>query len=138
MLYEAELAKPFENGIREQRLVLPRCADCGHFHWYPMRLCPHCLSSEIVWHGVDPKGTIFTHTTVRHAFSSSRDESQTPYDVALVELPGARGVRLVAEVVGASKNTIAIGMPVTAVFEATGERPRIAFTPSDVAQGSNT
>jgi uncharacterized OB-fold protein len=33
-------AKPFWNGLREGKLLLPRCGACGHVFFCPRILCP--------------------------------------------------------------------------------------------------
>jgi len=130
--YEAELGKPFTEAIRQQRLVLPRCEQCGQFHWYPLRLCPHCQADRIGWPDVAPHGVVYTFTTVRHPFSPG-DKGRVPYNVALIELPAAPGVRLISELIVRSGGAFQIGTPVSAVFDAAGKHPRVLFTPSDAS-----
>jgi uncharacterized OB-fold protein len=124
LTYEASLGEPFKNGIRAGKLRLPRCTDCGRFHWQPMRRCPHCRSDAIAWCDVDPGGVIFTHTTVRHAFGGELVQS-VPYTVALIEIAAAPGVRLVAELAG--DTAVAIGDAVEPVFESSGQEPRLLY-----------
>ena len=118
------------DGIRQQCLVLPRCEDCGRFHWYPLRRCPYCHSTLIAWPNVAPHGLVYTFTTVRHAFSQA-DHDRIPYVVALIELPDAPGVRLISEIVVRAGHPLRIGAPVSAVFESSGKEPRVLFTPSN-------
>ncbi|MGH7401801.1 MAG: zinc ribbon domain-containing protein, partial [Candidatus Rokuibacteriota bacterium] len=33
-------ARPFWDGCRAEKLMLPRCEECGHVFFYPRILCP--------------------------------------------------------------------------------------------------
>lgn len=125
MSYEIALGEAFEAGLSQGRLTLPRCSECGRFHWYPLRRCPHCRSASVAWEDVDPAGTVFTVTTVRHVFSQDM-EQDVPYIVALIELAAAPGVRLVAEIEGTK--TPAIGDAVWPVFRKSRGKSRLLYT----------
>lgn len=124
MTYEHALGEPHREGLRARELRLPRCTSCGRFHWYPMRLCPHCRSPKIVWTAVDPSGSIYTVTTVHHAFGDL--EQTVPYTVAIVELPAASGVRILAEIEPATPDAC-IGDAVSAVFRTESDEPRLLY-----------
>ena len=115
------LFAPFFAGVAEGQLRFPCCADCGAFHWYPKARCPFCGSAALSWMPVDLDGTLFSWTTVRHAFAPEfRD--RLPYTVGLVEFAGAPGVRLVTRVAMPSGEEPSCGLSVRAVLsmEATG------------------
>ena len=42
-------AKPYWDGLREHKLMLPRCRQCRHAFFYPRVLCPHCHAADIEW-----------------------------------------------------------------------------------------
>ena len=42
-------AKPFWEACRAEKLMLPRCEECGHVFFYPRILCPRCHSRRIGW-----------------------------------------------------------------------------------------
>jgi len=107
--------RPFWEETKEGRLAFPRCADCGKFHWYPMRLCPGCRSERIEWAPVAGRGRIFTWTVVRYPFLQEF-QSRLPYIVALVEFPDAPGVRLVTNIIEASPEETTIDALVEVVF----------------------
>lgn len=115
------LFAPFFAGVVEGELRFPRCADCGAFHWYPKARCPFCASAALSWVSVDLGGTLFSWTTVRHAFAPEF-QGRLPYTVGLVEFAGAPGVRLVVQVAMPSGEEPCCGLPVRAVLatEATG------------------
>ncbi|HEX2891796.1 Zn-ribbon domain-containing OB-fold protein [Vineibacter terrae] len=120
----------FFAALQERALAFPCCDACGHFHWYPMKACPHCRSSAISWRRIAGTGSLYSWTTVRHAFDPAwRD--RLPYIVALVEFPDAPGVRLIANV-AADPEALAIGMAVTPRFDdgvATG-KSGVTFVPA--------
>lgn len=125
MTYEAALAEPFVSGLTERVVRLPRCGACGRFHWYPMRLCPHCRADRISWQAVEAAGTVFTVTTVRHGFAEDLQQT-VPYTVALVELADAPGVRLLAEIEGDAVPQI--GDAVAPVYRSGPDGPRLLYT----------
>lgn len=104
-------------GLAQGQLRFPRCAACTRFHWYPMRLCPHCQSPDIHWHRVSGRGTLFSWTTVRHPFDPKL-ATQVPYIVGLVTFADAPGIRLVTTIIDAPPGGLAIGLPVEPVFRA--------------------
>lgn len=87
---------PFFEEASVGRLSFPRCADCGRFHWYPMKLCPHCRSRALSWQPVEPTGRLYSWTRVDFAFDRSLD---VPYFVGLLEFDGAPGVRLITNLI---------------------------------------
>jgi uncharacterized protein len=57
--------EPFWNGCREGRLVVQRCAACGHHQFYPRPFCLACEQRRMAWVKVGGKGTIYSITTIR-------------------------------------------------------------------------
>ena len=41
--------EPFWAGLRERRLLLPFCNECGKPHLPPGPVCPFCFSDAIEW-----------------------------------------------------------------------------------------
>ena len=101
------LIAPFWDAAAEGRLVLPACSQCGEWQWYPVegQACHPEATRE--WRDVAHTGTVFTHTRVERGFLPSGNE--TPYVLALVELDGVVGPRLVTAIVGEGSDTLAIG-----------------------------
>ena len=77
--------------------------------------CPYCGSGDVKWVTVDPRGEIFSWTVV-HRSQTPGFESEVPYAVILVELKGAKGVRMVGNLVDCKLDDIKAGLPVEAVF----------------------
>jgi uncharacterized OB-fold protein len=108
--------QPFWDAAREGRLAAPRCASCGSFRMPPTPFCPHCRSQEIDWVTLSGKGVLYSYTTVARAIVPEAAD-HVPYVAAVIELPDAGGVRLVSNMVECEIEQLAIGMPVTVLFD---------------------
>ena len=103
------------DGVREGRLLIQRCADCGTLRHPPGPACPACRSFE--WDTVESsrRGTLHSWTVVH----KPQDPGfRYPLVVGLVDL--AEGTRLVADFDGVDASQLVIDMPVEVVF---GEHP---------------
>ena len=133
MLASPEFEGFFEN-VSRGRVCLPRCADCGRFHWYPMPLCPHCQSARIEWRQVLDPARLYTWTVVRHPFDPG-DAGRVPYIVGLVVFGDAPGIRLITTIADADPTALTIDMVLEPVFERRGGvassdgKPAISFRP---------
>src|SRR5260370_7639733 len=78
-------AKPFWDGCRAEKLMLPRCEDCGHVFFYPRILCPRCHSRRIGWMQASGRGTLHSFGIAHHAFHKPWTINP-PYVPALVPL----------------------------------------------------
>jgi len=103
----------FFEGAREHKLLIQRCSECGMLRHPPRPACAHCRSFD--WDAVTAtgRGTIYSFVVNHYPQVPAFDY---PLVVALVELE--EGTRLVANVSGVTPETVAIGMPVVAEFEA--------------------
>ena len=114
----------FQRALAEQEILLPKCDDCGAFHFFPRVLCPHCHGTAISWQRASGKGRVHTTTVVRRKLERGGD-----YNVCMVELE--EGVRMMSRVEGIAPGEVVIDMPVTAfVGEAEGV-PAVLFKPSE-------
>ena len=103
---------------QEQRLVIQRCASCGTCQFYPRAFCNSCLSDSIEWINASGHGRIYTYTVCRIA-ASPAFQSRLPYVVALIDLN--EGVRLIANILDADLERVAIGARVSVCFESVSE-----------------
>ena len=44
-------AQPYWDGLKENKLMLPKCDDCGKPFFYPRVLCPNCHSQTPTFAG---------------------------------------------------------------------------------------
>ena len=108
--------RPFWEAAREHRLVLPRCRQCGNVWFPPYSSCPRCLSFDREWTDASGKGKVWGFIEMAQPYIASFQDD-LPYNVALVELDDAPGVRIVTNVVDTPPEEIKIGMPVEVAWE---------------------
>jgi len=89
------------------RFVLPRCEDCGKFHFYPRPVCPHCQGARIAWAEASGGGAVYSHSTV-HRAPGPAFKNDVPYVIAIVKTD--EGPHLLSRVVGVSPEAVRIGM----------------------------
>ena len=111
-----DLDKPFWDGLRAERLLLQRCRACHRFQWGPEWICHRCLSFDLDFVEVPPRGVIYSHQRVWHPVHPALRE-QGPYAIVLVELPHVDRVRMVGNLLGDARQPLTIGAEVVAVFE---------------------
>ena len=127
---------------KRHRLMIQRCTSCGTFRHSPQPVCYKCRSFAYLWvDQVPPIGVLYTFTIVR-APAHPALVGRTPFNLIVVELPRAGGVRLASNLVDLTPNgkepvsqvarwnspakvpayepdpkTIHIGMPLEVVWE---------------------
>ena len=111
---------PFWAHCAAHRLTFQRCAQCGHVVHPPIGVCPACQSFEREWIAAPSDATVFSFTWV-HTAAHDAVAGAVPYNVVVVEFPDLPGVRLISNVIDAAPGTLAIGDPLTLVWEAVGE-----------------
>lgn len=109
-----ESDRPFWEGLRDNRLLLPRCAACGQWRPLGRAMCAACWSFDTDWAPVDPEGTVHTWVRSARAFMSELDVP-VPYVTVLVRLDDAP-VRLLGILLGEDPRP-AIGDRVTGVVQ---------------------
>ncbi len=110
------LDEPYWQGLQEGVLRVQQCAACGGWQWGPEWICHHCLSDQVGFTEVEPRGVIYSYERVWHPVHPALAE-QGPYIVVLVELPDAGNVRMVGNLLGDPEQNVPIGAPVEGVFE---------------------
>ena len=108
-------SQAFWDAARGRRFVVPVCAACGKAHWYPRAICPFCASDKIEWRAASGKGTIYTFSVMRRVTE--------PYAIAHVTL--AEGPTMLTNIVDCDFDALAIGQPVTLVFQETENGPPV-------------
>ncbi len=117
---DAESA-PFWAATLEGRLLVQRCAACGHAQLYAR---PHCLACRgpVAWEDAAGTGTIYSYTVIRQNPSRSF-RHLLPFVVALVDLD--EGPRVMTNIVGAPPEAVAIGARVRVTFEPVSDQAAI-------------
>jgi len=105
---------PWWQAAAEHRLVVQRCAACGHTRLPPSPICPECRSAEASWQQVSGRGEVYTYTIVHRPIAANQP---LPTVIAVIALEGAGGVRLISNLVGIDPTAVRIGLPVELVWE---------------------
>jgi uncharacterized OB-fold protein len=107
--------QPYWDGLREGRLRLQRCADCGKIRHYPRPVCDACWSMNTDWVDASGRGTVHSWTITHYAFHPGF-KADLPYILLTVDLP--EGVRMNAQARGIDAGELRIGLPVVVAFDA--------------------
>lgn len=107
-------SRPYWDALKQHRLTLKRCQDCGKHHFYPRALCPHCHSDAVEWVEARGTGTIYSFTIARRP-AGPAFKADTPYVVAVVELD--EGARMMSNIVTDKVDAVRIGQHVTVQYE---------------------
>jgi len=99
---------------RAHRLTIPRCLDCGRYHFYPRSLCPHCHSERLEWTAVSGRGTVYSFTVARKP-AGPAFAPDLPYVIALIDLD--EGPRMMTSLVVADVDAVRIGDRVAVAFD---------------------
>jgi uncharacterized OB-fold protein len=116
------MTQPFWDAAKQDRLVVPRCKDCGTFRLPPMPICYRCQSDASEWVELPGTGTVYTYMVVHHPLHPDLAEV-CPYVSGVVELDGTQGegARMLVNIIDCEPEEIAIGTRVEIVFEHVNE-----------------
>lgn len=107
------LHEPFWSAIKQHRVDLQRCDECGELRFIPSELCP-CGSPKYTWTPIAGTGEVYTYTVV-HRAPTPAYQADAPYAIAHVTMD--EGPRMISNVVGCDPAAVVIGMPVEIVFD---------------------
>lgn len=108
-------SRPYWDGAREGRLMLPHCGACGHRFFMPRYQCPKCWSNDLKWAQASGRGTVHSFSIVRRAALPAFAD-RVPYVLALIDL--AEGPRMMSHILGENALQAQIGDAVEVCFEA--------------------
>jgi uncharacterized OB-fold protein len=118
--------KPFWEGTKQGKLMLPRCMNCNRVHWYPRLICPHCHSMELDWIEASGEGTLHTFAVQHRAFGGWSRE--LPFVTAYIDLKeGDRMLTVLRGVDPSKPETIKIGSKCKVEFEPASDEVHIPF-----------
>lgn len=107
-------SQPYWDGLKEHKLKLQKCANCGKVRHYPRPVCDSCWSMEVDWIEASGKGTVHSWTVSYHAFLPAY-KKELPIILVTVDL--AEGVRMNSQLKGAKPEDLKLGMPVEVIYE---------------------
>lgn len=110
--------QPFWDATKEERLVAPRCTNCGTFRFPPYHICYNCRSEGVEWVELPGTGTVYSYTVIHHPLHPEL-AAVVPYISAIIELDGTQGAgaRLLANIIEWDPDEITIGSRVQAAFD---------------------
>jgi len=118
--------KPFWEGAKAGKLMLPRCVDCNRVHWYPRHICPNCQSTNLEWIQASGEGHLHTFAVQHLAFGPWAE--QAPYVTAYIDLlEGDRMLTVLRGVDPLQPEDIQIGARVKVEFEQADEDTHIPY-----------
>jgi len=103
-------------GTSLRELRVQRCNTCSAWQWGPEWICHKCLSFDVGWQRVEPRGRIYSWERAWHPVHPAL-KGHPPYVGVLVELPHAGDVRMIGNLLGDPLGDVRIGDAVEAVFE---------------------
>ena len=108
-------AKPYWDGLKQGKLMLPKCSDCGHTFFYPRVICPKCSSRSIGWIQSSGKGKLFSFGIAHQTFNRAY-KVPPPFVLAMIEL--AEGPRMVSNLINVTPDpkVVKCDMPVEIVY----------------------
>jgi uncharacterized protein len=102
------------SGLREGRLLLQHCTDCGHVQAYQQGLCRACQSDRLEHRAASGRATVHSWSVV-HRAPGPAFRGDVPYAVLLVDL--AEGPRLISALVQGDPQAVHAGMALQLVCE---------------------
>ena len=108
--------RPFWDGAKAHKLMLPWCKACGQAHFFPRNCCPHCFGFDLEWRQASGRGKL--HTFVINHKAARGFEAKVPYVIAIVEL--AEGPRMMSNLVmdeTPTPDNLRIDMDLEVVFD---------------------
>ena len=106
--------QPYWDGLRQGRLRLQCCADCGKVRHYPRPVCDACWSMNTNWIDASGRGTVHSWTITHYAFHPGF-KGDLPFILITVDL--VEGVRMNAQVRGIEESQLQVGLPVKVAFD---------------------
>ena len=107
--------KPFWDGTKQHKLLLPKCKETGKVFFYPRAISPfpESVNRDFEWVESTGKGKVWTYSV--HYMGPTRAYKGEVYVVALIELHD--GVKMMSNIVECDPESVTIGMEVEVVFE---------------------
>lgn len=126
------LTQFFWDGLAERRLMILRCAGCGHHVHLPRPVCDRCGGDDLVPTQMSGGGTLYAYTVTVQAFHPYYAD-KVPYTLAVVELDEQPGLRITTQIAGCPEARLRVGLPVRLVWtEVARDMTLPYFTPVDL------
>jgi uncharacterized protein len=131
------LTQFFWDGVKQHRLLILRCQQCGHYIHYPRPICERCLSTDLAPEQVSGKGSLYSYTVVVQPFHPYFVD-KVPYVLAVVELVEQAKLKITTNIIDCAEKELHVGMPVEVVFRTVASDLTLPlFRPSEPLAGSD-
>lgn len=114
----------FYQGLRDHKLLVQKCGNCGAVRNPPGPMCPNCRSLEWAPLECSGRGSVYSYTIHYHPPLPGYD---MPHAIALADM--AEGFRLLGSFAGAKGSEPSVGMPIKIEFVQSGETATYQFRP---------
>lgn len=104
----------FWSGLKQGKLLLQHCLDCGHVQYYQQGMCRRCGGERLEHRAASGRGKVHSFSVVYRA-PGPAFKRDVPYAVLLVDLE--EGPRMISSLVGAKPESVTFDMPVQLVCE---------------------
>jgi uncharacterized OB-fold protein len=107
-------SRAYWKGLKDGRLLLQHCGDCGHVQLYQQAICRRCGSEALEHRAASGRGVVHSFSVV-HRAPGPAFKRDTPYAVLLVEL--AEGPRMISSLVEGDAMAVEFDMRVELVCD---------------------
>lgn len=104
----------FWRGLRDGRLLLQHCTDCGHVQYYQQATCRACGGENLVHRAASGCGKVHSFSVV-HRAPGPAFKADVPYAVILVDLE--EGPRMISTLTGSPPEEVTFDMEVVLTLE---------------------
>lgn len=101
---------------QRRELTVQQCATCDAFRHPPVPICHECHSFDFRWTPVGGRGVVFSYILPHHPVHPAL-RGHPPYNVVLVELPDAGGVRMIGNLIDTPNDRVRIGLDVEVTWQ---------------------
>lgn len=108
----------FWTGGERGELMIAFCDDCAVAIHPPQVLCPGCGGENVAARPVAGTGTVYTFTVNHQPWYP---DMKVPFALAVIDVDGAPGVRVTAEVIDTDPETVRIGQRMAISFQPSGD-----------------
>ncbi len=112
-------SQAYWDGLKEGKLLLQHCGQCGHVQFYQQVHCRQCGSEQLTHRAASGRGVVHSFSVV-HRAPGPAFKQDTPYAVLLVEL--AEGPRMISSLIDGDPMAVQFDMPVELVCEAVNDQ----------------
>lgn len=109
------LTQFFWDGIKQRKLLILQCQNCGHHVHVPRPVCNRCRSLDLQPVEMSGRATLYGYTVVMQAFHPYYTD-KIPYTLAVVELVEEPGLRMTTQIVDCPEADLRTGMDVELVW----------------------